>query len=256
MDSLDGHRRAVRLAAVGGAEVAQVLAEQLDQVGNDIAAVERVLRLARAELDRTVRRPLAAVYAETADDLAALVVERGEGFAASEVSVALRERPTFVRRARPGGRRGPRVRARPQRTCDCRPSRPTEEKRETSRDREDSACAPGCCVAAGRPVRQSQQSDALSLALRVRRSLSRPRRLAHHARHGVQRPAGTCGARGRRPRAPGRDREHRRYLRQAALESSSLDTKDKAFSDDFFAGLTSAQTGDDEAAIPLLEKVV
>ena len=68
--------------------------------------------------------------------------------------------------------------------------------------------------------------------------------------------SGTCGARGRRPRAPGRDREHRRYLRQAALESSSLDTKDKAFSDDFFAGLTSAQTGDDEAAIPLLEKVV
>jgi hypothetical protein len=100
MDSLDGHRRAVRLAAVGGAEVAQVLAEQLDQVGNDIAAIERVLRLARAELDRTVRRPLAAVYAETADDLAALVVERGEGFAASEVSVALRETPTFVRRAR------------------------------------------------------------------------------------------------------------------------------------------------------------
>jgi hypothetical protein len=72
----------------------------LDQVGNDIAAIERVLRLARAELDRTVRRPLAAVYAETADDLAALVVERGEGFAASEVSVALRETPTFVRRAR------------------------------------------------------------------------------------------------------------------------------------------------------------
>jgi hypothetical protein len=80
MDSLDGHRRAVRLDAVGGAEVAQVLAEQLDQVGNDIAAIERVLRLARAELDRTVRRPLAAVYAETADDLAALVIERGEGF--------------------------------------------------------------------------------------------------------------------------------------------------------------------------------
>jgi tetratricopeptide (TPR) repeat protein len=63
-------------------------------------------------------------------------------------------------------------------------------------------------------------------------------------------------ARGDVDRAPGRDREHRRYLRQAALESSSLDTKDKAFSDDFFAGLTSAQTGDDEAAIPLLEKVV
>jgi tetratricopeptide (TPR) repeat protein len=39
-------------------------------------------------------------------------------------------------------------------------------------------------------------------------------------------------------------------------EASSKDTKDKALSDDFFAGLISAQAGDDQAAIPLLEKVV
>src|SRR4051794_16283190 len=37
-------------------------------------------------------------------------------------------------------------------------------------------------------------------------------------------------------------------------EAASKDTKDKALSDDFFAGLISAQTGDDAAAIPLLEK--
>ena len=39
-------------------------------------------------------------------------------------------------------------------------------------------------------------------------------------------------------------------------EASTKDTKDKALSDEFFAGLISAQTGDDETAIPLLEKVV
>lgn len=39
-------------------------------------------------------------------------------------------------------------------------------------------------------------------------------------------------------------------------EAAAKDAKDKALSDDFFAGLISAETGDDEAAIPLLEKVV
>lgn len=39
-------------------------------------------------------------------------------------------------------------------------------------------------------------------------------------------------------------------------EASAKDTKDKALSDEFFAGLISAQTGDDETAIALLEKVV
>jgi tetratricopeptide (TPR) repeat protein len=39
-------------------------------------------------------------------------------------------------------------------------------------------------------------------------------------------------------------------------EASAKDTKDKALSDEFFAGLISAQTGDDQTAIPLLEKVV
>jgi len=39
-------------------------------------------------------------------------------------------------------------------------------------------------------------------------------------------------------------------------EAATKDTKDKSLSDDFFAGLISAQTGDDQAAIPLLEKVV
>lgn len=39
-------------------------------------------------------------------------------------------------------------------------------------------------------------------------------------------------------------------------EAAAKDTKDKALSDDFFAGLISAQTGKDQAAIELLEKVV
>lgn len=39
-------------------------------------------------------------------------------------------------------------------------------------------------------------------------------------------------------------------------ESNEKDVKDKSLADDFFAGLISAQTGDDATAIPLLEKVV
>lgn len=55
----------------------------------------------------------------------------------------------------------------------------------------------------------------------------------------------------------------KRYLAgetQAALglfiEASSLDSTDKALSDDFFAGLLLAQSGSSELAIPYLEKIV
>ena len=40
------------------------------------------------------------------------------------------------------------------------------------------------------------------------------------------------------------------------IEASSLDTTNKALSDDFFAGLLLAQSGSSELAIPYLEKIV
>jgi tetratricopeptide (TPR) repeat protein len=67
--------------------------------------------------------------------------------------------------------------------------------------------------------------------------------------------------------APGHEKAFYRavqaYLRGDADEAAELfresaakDTKDKALSDDFFAGLVCAQAGDDDEAIQLLEKVV
>ena len=53
-----------------------------------------------AEVERIKRRPLAAVTIVTAADLAALVLDRGQGFTAKEVAIGLRCTPTFVRRAR------------------------------------------------------------------------------------------------------------------------------------------------------------
>jgi hypothetical protein len=80
--------------------IAEQLAVELERAGDDVAAIERVLRRARDELSVIVRRPLAQLHADSADDLRELVVERGEGFTALDVSVALRVTPTFVRRAR------------------------------------------------------------------------------------------------------------------------------------------------------------
>jgi Flp pilus assembly protein TadD len=65
--------------------------------------------------------------------------------------------------------------------------------------------------------------------------------------------------------APGHEKAFYRavqaYLRGDADEAAELfresaakDTKDKALSDDFFAGLVCAQAGDDDEAIQLLEK--
>jgi hypothetical protein len=59
------------------------------------------LRRARDELDHLRRRSLTSqLHVETATDLRALVVDRGQGFTPLEVSVALRCTPTFVRKAR------------------------------------------------------------------------------------------------------------------------------------------------------------
>ena len=78
----------------------EVLAAQVERAGNDTDALARVLARAQAELEHALRRPLAEVRGQTAEDLRALVVDRGKGFTPQEVSVALRVTPTFVRRAR------------------------------------------------------------------------------------------------------------------------------------------------------------
>ena len=80
--------------------LADTLALELKLAADDVRAIERVLRHASDELARIKRRPLANLHCETAVDLAELVVARGQGFTALEVSVALRCTPTFVRRAR------------------------------------------------------------------------------------------------------------------------------------------------------------
>jgi hypothetical protein len=72
----------------------------LTRAGDDVQAITRVLRRASAELRAIKRRPLAQLRSDTAVDLAALVVDRGEGFTAREVANALRTTATFVRRAR------------------------------------------------------------------------------------------------------------------------------------------------------------
>jgi hypothetical protein len=62
--------------------------------------LDMLVRLAREELDAIRRRPLANISTETFDDLAALIVERGEGFPAADVAIAMRCTATMVRRAR------------------------------------------------------------------------------------------------------------------------------------------------------------
>ena len=77
------------------------LAVELEAAGEDVEAIRRVLGYARAELAVIVRRDLApTLYADTAADLAELIVERGESYSPLELSVALRCTPTMVRRAR------------------------------------------------------------------------------------------------------------------------------------------------------------
>jgi hypothetical protein len=53
------------------------------------------------------RRPMATVTGETADDLAERIIEDGEDWAPSDVALAMRCTPTFVRRARLAHNRDP-----------------------------------------------------------------------------------------------------------------------------------------------------
>jgi hypothetical protein len=55
---------------------------------------------ARACLAGILRRTMASVTGETADELAERIVEDGEGWTAEDVALALRCTPTFVRRSR------------------------------------------------------------------------------------------------------------------------------------------------------------
>jgi hypothetical protein len=78
----------------------EALAVELASAGDDVAALDRLLRRARTLLDAIVRRPLAGPAGDRAIDLAAEVVRSGEGWDVRDVSIALRCTPTFVRRAR------------------------------------------------------------------------------------------------------------------------------------------------------------
>jgi hypothetical protein len=98
---------------------AEALAAELGAAGDDVEAIAGVLRKARAELSVIKRRPLAKVHGETAEDLRGLVIDRGAGFTALEVSIALKVTPTFVRKARLAAGREP-ERGRPARVNGAR----------------------------------------------------------------------------------------------------------------------------------------
>lgn len=78
---------------------AEVLRDRLEQADSVIAA-RRVLDEARAELQRTLRRPFATQQTETADELAERIVLDGAGWLADDVAVAMRCLPRFVRASR------------------------------------------------------------------------------------------------------------------------------------------------------------
>lgn len=64
------------------------------------AEARRVLDEASAELERTLRRPLAVESIETAEDLAERIVLDGAGWTADDVALATHCLPRFVRAAR------------------------------------------------------------------------------------------------------------------------------------------------------------
>jgi hypothetical protein len=64
------------------------------------AELERFVRDLRAELDQVPRRPLAQVSGESLEDLETAVVDRGEGWDARTVAVALRTSERLVARIR------------------------------------------------------------------------------------------------------------------------------------------------------------
>lgn len=78
---------------------AEVLRDRLEQADSVIAA-RRVLDEARAELERTLRRPFAVHETETAEGLAERIVLDGAGWTSAEVALAMHCLPRFVRSAR------------------------------------------------------------------------------------------------------------------------------------------------------------
>jgi hypothetical protein len=93
------------------AEAWAVELERLVGAGAPVRAaeLERFVGRLRAELDRVRRRPLAEVHveAETLEDLAELIIDRGADINPKTVAISLRCTPTMVRRARLAAGRDP-----------------------------------------------------------------------------------------------------------------------------------------------------
>ena len=77
------------------------------QAATSPVEARRVLDEARAELERTLRRPLAVERVETAEEFAERIVLDGAGWTADEVALAVHCLPRFVRAARLGYGRDP-----------------------------------------------------------------------------------------------------------------------------------------------------
>lgn len=93
------HARPTSQPPSGGEHPAERWAAELERLAGE-AELARFLRDLRAELDRVRRRRLAPVVGETLEDLETAVVDRGEGWDARAVAVALRTSERLVARIR------------------------------------------------------------------------------------------------------------------------------------------------------------
>jgi hypothetical protein len=98
------HARPTSAPPTGGEHPAEAWALELERLegrnGSVSAELERFVRDLRAELEQVRRRPLAGVRGETLEDLETAVVDRGEGWDARAVAVALRTSERLVARIR------------------------------------------------------------------------------------------------------------------------------------------------------------
>jgi hypothetical protein len=97
-----GHRRPDSMEPTGmSTHPAELWAVEVQRVRDQHGDLEPVVQALAHELEQVQRRALPDVmHPETGDDLAGLVLERGEGFTPLELSVALRCTSSMVRRWR------------------------------------------------------------------------------------------------------------------------------------------------------------
>jgi hypothetical protein len=84
----------------GGPSPAEHYADEVEKANGDTEQLKAILRRADHELSEILRRPLAPTTTATLADLRVAIVDRGEGFKALEVAIALCTSEAVVRHAR------------------------------------------------------------------------------------------------------------------------------------------------------------